>query len=90
MSRNEGQKAVLDRADSKFPLDDESQWIKFDYLKLRETLEAIVASMEASAQQADEPPSEREPDSTLRLVVSNDEPEDAEVPPSDGSEKLSA
>jgi hypothetical protein len=72
MSRREVQKRAFDSAEAQLPA--EAQWAKFDYLKLRETLEAIVSSMEATAQDIDSPQTEGEPDSTLRLVVSNDVP----------------
>jgi hypothetical protein len=74
MSRREVQKRAFDSAEAQLPAGDEAQWAKFDYLKLRETLEAIVSSMEATAQDIDSPQTEGEPDSTLRLVVSNDVP----------------
>ena len=57
------------------PLADDTLWARFDYFKLRETLETIVSAMEAT--QAESPPSEA--DGTLRLVVSNDRPEKGEV-----------
>jgi hypothetical protein len=58
-------------------------------LKLRETLEAIVSAMEATAKE-DAPASEPEPGGTLRLVVSNDRPESEEDPPADGPEPVPA
>ena len=85
MSRNDVQKAVLDWAEGKLPSGDDSPWAKFDYLKLRETLEAIVLYMEATTQQMDSPPDsspmETQPEAAPRLVVSNDQPENAEAPP---------
>ena len=60
-------------------------WARFDYLKLRETLEAIVSAMETTAKE-DQPASEAEPASTLRLVVSNDRPENEENPSAEGPE----
>ena len=73
MSRNPVQNATLDWAESP-PLADDTLWARFDYFKLRETLETIVSAMEATAQ-LESPPSEPEADGTLRLVVSNDRPE---------------
>jgi hypothetical protein len=85
MSRNDVQKAVFDWAESKLPSGDDSPWAKFDYLKLRETLEAIVLCMEASTQQMDSPPDSSsrglQPEAAPRLVVSNDQPENVETPP---------
>jgi hypothetical protein len=85
MARNDLQNALLDRSEGKLPSDDDSPWAKFDYLKLRETLEAIVSSMEATTQQRgsppDSPPTKSQPETTPRLVISNDRPENAEAPP---------
>lgn len=73
MSRNPVQNAALNWAESA-PSADDTLWARFDYFKLRETLETIVSAMEATAQ-LESPPSEPEADGTLRLVVSNDRPE---------------
>ena len=73
MSRNPVQNATLNWAESA-PSADDTLWARFDYFKLRETLETIVSAMEATAQ-LESPPSEPEADGTLRLVVSNDRPE---------------
>jgi hypothetical protein len=81
MSRNDVQKAVFDWAEGKSPSGDDSPWAKFDYLKLRETLEAIVLCMEAATHQMDSSPMELQPEAAPRLVVSNDQPENAETPP---------
>ena len=72
MSRNPVQNTALNWAESASSADD-TLWARFDYFKLRETLETIVSAMEAT--QVDPPPSEPEADGTLRLVVSNDRPE---------------
>jgi len=72
VSRNPVQNAALDWAETP-PLADDTLWARFDYFKLRETLETIVSAMEAM--QVESPPSEPEADGTLRLVVSNDRPE---------------
>ena len=79
MSRNPVQNAALDWAENP-PLADDTLWARFDYFKLRETLETIVSAMEVTAQ-ADPPPSEPDTDSTLRLVVSNDQPGKGEGSP---------
>ena len=90
MSRNESQTLALwAEAENKQTSGDESYWARFDYLKLRETLEAIVSAMEVTAQQAEAPSSEPPPDNTLRLVVSNDPPE-SEDPPAGEPDDLSA
>ena len=73
MSRNPVQNATLDWAERP-PLADDTLWARFDYFKLRETLETIVSAMEATAQ-LESPPSEPQADGALRLVVSNDRPE---------------
>ena len=72
MSRNPIHNTALNWAESASSADD-TLWARFDYFKLRETLETIVSAMEAT--QVDSPPSEPEADGTLRLVVSNDRPE---------------
>jgi hypothetical protein len=85
MSRNDLQNAVLDSSEGKLPSDDDSPWAKFDYLKLRETLEAIVLCMEATTQQMeslpDLSPMGSQAEATSRLVISNDRPENAQAPP---------
>jgi len=64
MSRNELQNTLLDRAEDKLVLDDDFPWPKFDYLKLRETLEAIVMCMGATTQQKGSSPTKPRPDTT--------------------------
>jgi hypothetical protein len=76
VSRNPVQNAAHNWAESPPPADD-TLWARFDYFKLRETLETIVSAMEATAQ-VEPPPSGPEADGTLRLVVSNDRPEKGE------------
>jgi hypothetical protein len=83
MSRNKNHKAALDGPPGE--TGEACYWARFDYLKLRETLEAIVSAMEATAKE-DQPPGEPEPDCTLRLVVSNNQPETQEDPPAEGPE----
>jgi hypothetical protein len=85
MSRNPVQKLADDWAGTP-PLGEEAPWVKFDYLKLRETLEAIISGMEAT-QEAVEPMAESEPDGILRLVVANENPN---TPATAGPEELSA
>jgi hypothetical protein len=84
MSPNDLQNTLLDRAEGKLPSDDDSPWAKFDYLKLRETLEAIISCMEATTQQTESPPDsspmKSQPETTARLVISNDQPANAEAP----------
>jgi hypothetical protein len=91
MSRNKAQNASKARVASdedRLAFGDEPSLVKFDYLKLRETLEAIVASMEAASQPAEG--SEDEQESAIRLVVSNDEPDSVDHPDVKGSEKPAA
>jgi hypothetical protein len=82
VSRNPVQNAALDWAEGA-PSSDDTLWARFDYFKLRETLETIVSTMEATAQ-AELPPSEPEAEGAFRLVVSNDRPETDEGSPPDG------
>ena len=89
MSYKDVQHAALDWTAGISPTSDDPSWAKFDYLKLRETLEAIVAAMEAAAQPV-EPQSEWEPESTLRLVVSNDELENSKGSTLDEQEEPAA
>ena len=51
MSRNKNHKAALDWAPGEPPSGEECYWARFDYLKLRETLEAIVSAMETTAKE---------------------------------------
>ncbi len=83
MSRNKNHKAALDG--SLGETGEACYWARFDYLKLRETLEAIVFAMETTAKE-DQPASEAEPASALRLVVSNDRLENEENPSAEGPE----
>jgi hypothetical protein len=81
VSRNPVKSAALDWPEGELPSGEDSLWARFDYLKLRETLEAIVSAMEATTKASSEP----EADLMLRLVVSNDEPEKGEGSPRDGA-----
>jgi hypothetical protein len=83
MSRNKNHKAAFDGPPGE--TSEACYWARFDYLKLRETLEAIVSAMEATAKE-DAPAPEPEPGGTLRLVVSNDRPESEEDPSAGGPE----
>ena len=85
MSRNKNHKAALDWPPGGPSSGEECYWARFDYLKLRETLEAVVSAMEATATE-DAPAPDPEPASTLRLVVSNDQPESQADPSADGPE----
>ena len=77
VSRKDAQNAALDWAADMSLTSDDPPWAKCEFLKLRETLEAIVVAMEVAAQPV-EPQVEPEPDNSLRLVASNDERESAE------------
>ena len=83
MSRNKNHKAAFEVPPGE--TGEACYWARFDYLKLRETLEAIVSAMETTAKE-DQPASEAEPVSALRLVVSNDRPENEEHPSAEGPE----
>ncbi|MGH6825314.1 hypothetical protein [Methyloceanibacter sp.] len=89
MSRNNNHKAASDWPPGERSPGEDCYWARFDYLKLRETLEAIVSAMEATAKD-DQPAPVPEPESTLRLVVSNDRPETQEDPPAQGPEPMPA
>jgi hypothetical protein len=82
MPLNDLKSALLDRAEGKLPSDDDSSWAKFDYLELRQTLEAIVLCMERTTPQMESPPdlTPMESQPTPRLVISNDQPEHAQAP----------
>jgi len=82
VSRNPVQNAALDWAEGA-PSGDDTLWARFDYFKLRETLETIVSAIEATAQ-VESLRSEAEADGTLRLVVSNEQPAKGENSFSDG------
>jgi hypothetical protein len=88
MSRNKNHKAALDGPPGERSPGEECYWARFDYLKLRETLEAIVAAMETTAKE--DLPSEAAADTKLRLVVSNDRPDDEREPPAEGPEPIPA
>jgi hypothetical protein len=49
MSRNKNHKAAFDGSPGE--TGEACYWARFDYLKLRETLEAIVAAMETTAKE---------------------------------------
>ena len=100
MSRK-GQNVAFDWDEAKPSAGEEPALAKFDYFKLRETLETIVAAMEATAEdvgqdadttEADTP--SKEPDAALRLVVSNAQPENqsegGKSPPTEDAVKLPA
>jgi len=46
-------RTALDWADEKQPSGESPAWAALGYMKLRETLETVVAGMEAAAQEAD-------------------------------------
>jgi hypothetical protein len=46
-------RTVLDSADEKQPSGEGPAWAALGYMKLRETLETVIAGMEAAAQEAD-------------------------------------
>jgi hypothetical protein len=85
MSRSERQ-TVLDWAAGSLAMGDAPPWASFDYMKLRETLEAIVSGMEAATQSEVPPPLEPQPESNLEPVTIA-EPDSAEPgisePPAD-------
>lgn len=81
MTRAELQR-VLDWANDKLATGAEPPWAWYQYMKLRETLEAILVGIEtASPQTASSPQSEAPAAGGLRLVVSNAQPDSAQHPP---------
>jgi len=59
---------ALDWADEKQPSGEGPAWAALGYMKLRETLETVVAGMEAAAQDVD---SAREPEPALGKAPKN-------------------
>jgi hypothetical protein len=82
MSRGERQK-LLDWAAGEPVAGDAPPWVSFDYLKLRETLEAIVSGMAAATQIEGEPPIELQPESDFRRLLTQADPDRAEARASD-------
>ncbi len=75
MTRAELQK-ILDWTYDKLATGAEPPWAWYQYMKLRETLEAIISGMEAATPTKSSPLSEPHSESSLRLVVDND-PQDS-------------
>jgi hypothetical protein len=74
---------VLDWANDKLATGAEPPWAWYQYMKLRETLEAILAGIEAASPQTESSPQSEAPlAGGLRLVVSNAQPDSAQRPPS--------
>lgn len=75
MTRHELQR-VLDWTNEKLATGAEPPWAWYQYMKLRETLEAIISGIEVATPQTESSPqSELRPDNNLRLVVSTDRPD---------------
>ena len=80
--REELQK-VRDWADDKIAAGHEPPWAWYQYMKLRETLEAILAGLDTTSPQTESSPQSEAPSAGgLRLVVSNAQPDSAQRPPS--------
>lgn len=80
---------VLDWTNEKLATGEEPPWAWYQYMKLRETLEAILLGMEASMPQTESsPPSEPHSGTHLRLVGSTDWPDNAQHHPEDGPVQL--
>lgn len=70
--KREDLQRVRDWADAKIATGEEPPWAWFQYMKLRETLDAILAGMAATTlQTASSPVSEPRPGTGPRLVASN-------------------
>jgi len=82
MTRAELQR-VLDWANDKLATGAEPPWAWYQYMKLRETLEAILAGLDTTSPQTESSPQSEAPSAGgLRLVVSNAQPDSAQRPPS--------
>lgn len=69
MTREELEK-VRSWADEKIATGDEPPWAWYQYMKLRETLDALLAGM-AATRTVGSQQSEQHPETALRLVASN-------------------
>ena len=65
-------------ADAKLATGEEPPWAWYQYMKLRETLDAILAGIDAVKQTESSPESEPRQESGPRLVVSNTQPSNAQ------------
>lgn len=80
MTRAELQR-VLDWANEKLATGAEPPWAWYQYMKLRETLEAILTGLEATSPQTESSPQSEAPSAGgLRLVVSNTQADSAQHP----------
>jgi hypothetical protein len=80
MTRAELQK-VLNWANEKLATGTEPPWAWYQYMKLREALEAIMSGMEATMLQMESSPQSEVPlGSGLRLVASNTQTDNVEPP----------
>jgi hypothetical protein len=81
MTRTELER-VLNWANDKLATGAEPPWAWYQYMKLRETLEAILAGIQATSIQTESSPQSEPPSpGGLRLVVSNAQPDSAQRPP---------
>jgi hypothetical protein len=81
MTRTELER-VLNWANDKLATGAEPPWAWYQYMKLRETLEAILAGIQATSIQTESSPQSEPPSpGGLRLVVSNAQPNSAQRPP---------
>jgi len=88
MTRAELQR-VLDWANDKLATGAEPPWAWYQYMKLRETLEAILAGVDSTSSQTESSPQSEVPSvGGLRLVVSNAQPDSAPRPPADSAVPL--
>lgn len=70
---------VREWTDAKLATGEEPPWAWYQYMKLRETLDAILAGMDATMPLPEDSPVLPEPaGSGLRLVATNDRPETAQ------------
>ena len=70
---------ILDWANAKIACGQEPPWAWYQYMKLRETLEAILAGM-SSVTTESSPRSAAHPETHLRLVATTDRQDDAPRP----------
>lgn len=71
---------VLEWANARLATGEEPPWAWYQYMKLRETLEAILAGMETTTTESS-PQSEQCPERHLRLVASSDQQDTAQRHP---------
>ncbi len=75
-------KAVREWANAKLAKGQEPPWAWYQYMKLREVLDAILAGQQSTTRQGS-PESEPRQEKHLRLVANSDQPNTAQPHPAD-------